>query len=395
MPRKVFTAGEVLAAADVNSFLMDQAVQTFDSAAARGSAIGTATEGMVTWLNDENALQVYDGTAWNGLAASGGNAIINGAFEINQRNFTSSTAGGYGFDRWFTSVTGGTVTYSSQAFTAGTAPQAGYEAANFARVVTAGQSAAADVAIFRQLIEDVRTFANQTVTISFWAKAGSSTPKIALDTTQSFGAGGSSSVTNLAGQVTLSTSWTRYSVTTAIPSIAGQTIGTSSNLGINFFLSAGSTFNARTGSLGIQNNTFDIWGVQVEAGPTANVFRRNANSLQGELAACQRYYQRSSSPSGTNFAKYGTGFYTSTIASQVLYVFNTTMRVAPTSIETSNLGLYDGVGINAITASSLGDATPNAATIVHNVASLGTAGKVIQSIANNSSAAFVGFSAEL
>jgi hypothetical protein len=62
MPRKVFTAGEVLAAADVNSFLMDQTVMTFASSAARGSAIGTATEGMVTYLNDIDALSVFNGT---------------------------------------------------------------------------------------------------------------------------------------------------------------------------------------------------------------------------------------------------------------------------------------------------------------------------------------------
>jgi hypothetical protein len=62
MPRKVFTAGEVLAAADVNSFLMNQTVQTFASSAARGSAIGTATEGLVTYLNDIDALSVFNGT---------------------------------------------------------------------------------------------------------------------------------------------------------------------------------------------------------------------------------------------------------------------------------------------------------------------------------------------
>jgi hypothetical protein len=62
MPRKVFTAGEVLAAADVNEFLMDQTVQTFASSTARGSAIGTATEGMVTYLNDIDALSVFNGT---------------------------------------------------------------------------------------------------------------------------------------------------------------------------------------------------------------------------------------------------------------------------------------------------------------------------------------------
>jgi hypothetical protein len=64
MPRKVFDAGEVLAASDVNDFLMDQAVMSFASTAARGSAIGIAVEGMVTYLEDANTLSVNNGTDW-------------------------------------------------------------------------------------------------------------------------------------------------------------------------------------------------------------------------------------------------------------------------------------------------------------------------------------------
>ena len=62
MPRKVFTAGEVLAASDVNSFLMNQMVMTFAGTAARGSAIGTATEGMLTYLADSKTFEYFDGT---------------------------------------------------------------------------------------------------------------------------------------------------------------------------------------------------------------------------------------------------------------------------------------------------------------------------------------------
>jgi hypothetical protein len=64
MPRKVFTAGEVLAAADVNTFLMDQRVMTFAGTAARGSAIGTATAGMVTYLIDTDTFEYSNGTAY-------------------------------------------------------------------------------------------------------------------------------------------------------------------------------------------------------------------------------------------------------------------------------------------------------------------------------------------
>jgi hypothetical protein len=64
MPRKVFTAGEVLSATDVNSFLMNQMVQTFAGTAARGSAIGTATEGMLTYLADSNTFEYFDGSSF-------------------------------------------------------------------------------------------------------------------------------------------------------------------------------------------------------------------------------------------------------------------------------------------------------------------------------------------
>jgi hypothetical protein len=62
MPRKVFTAGEILTAADVNTNLMDQAVMVFDDAAARTTAIPSPIEGMVTYLKDTDSLDKYDGS---------------------------------------------------------------------------------------------------------------------------------------------------------------------------------------------------------------------------------------------------------------------------------------------------------------------------------------------
>lgn len=62
--RRTFAAGEVLTASNVMGYLQDQAVMTFAGTAARGSAIGTATEGMVSYLSDTNLIQVYDGSAW-------------------------------------------------------------------------------------------------------------------------------------------------------------------------------------------------------------------------------------------------------------------------------------------------------------------------------------------
>lgn len=230
------------------------------------------------------------------------NAIINGDFRINQRAWSSSTASTtYGYDRWRVFNAGGTVTMSSQSFTVGSPAATGYESPNFVRLVTASQSASGDYAVLQQPIEDARTFANSTVTISFWAKASSGTPKVAVELAQVFGTGGSPSadVNTLGGQVTLSTSWARYSVTMTVPNINGKTFGTTANtssLNCNLWVSAGSTFNARLNSIGIQNNTFDFWGVQVERGSVATPFEQRP--IQTELALCQRYYHRHYSGDG-------------------------------------------------------------------------------------------------
>ena len=62
--RRIFVAGEILTAANVQSFLQDQAVMVFDDSTARGSAIPSPTEGMVTYLKDTNLVEAYTGAAF-------------------------------------------------------------------------------------------------------------------------------------------------------------------------------------------------------------------------------------------------------------------------------------------------------------------------------------------
>lgn len=86
--RKVFTAGEVLTAANVQGFLMDQSVMVFDDAAARTAAIGTPTEGMLTYTKDDNAVQVFDGSTFTAVDTT--ISSINASAVVT--TFTSSTA---------------------------------------------------------------------------------------------------------------------------------------------------------------------------------------------------------------------------------------------------------------------------------------------------------------
>jgi hypothetical protein len=62
---KTFASAEVLTAANVNDYLMEQAVMTFATATARDAALVTAkVEGMVAYLEDTDRLTVYDGAEW-------------------------------------------------------------------------------------------------------------------------------------------------------------------------------------------------------------------------------------------------------------------------------------------------------------------------------------------
>jgi hypothetical protein len=61
-----FAVGEVLTAVNVNTFLMQQAVMVFDDAADRTADLAAPSEGMVSYLEDTNRLEVYRGSAWGG-----------------------------------------------------------------------------------------------------------------------------------------------------------------------------------------------------------------------------------------------------------------------------------------------------------------------------------------
>lgn len=389
---KDFTTGEVLTAANVDNYLMEQTVMVFASAAARTTALAAVlAEGMTSYLKDTNSLEVYDGSNWisasgdltaltagtgititsptgpvptvaldvanygGGQYAAGKNKIINGDFGIWQRGTSVSVPSfyGYGPDRWRTySYAASSSTMSRQTFTPGTAPVAGYEGAYYMRIVSTN-----NITFFGQPIEDVRTFAGQTVTVSFWLKAASaiSSGSVALD--QNFGSGGSATVnTNLGSSLSFTTSWTRYSYTVTLPSISGKTIGTSSYLDLII-------------SAGVINNNIDVWGVQLEAGSTATPFQTATGTLQGELAACQRYLPAITTSSASEI---GSGYNLSTTQPFLFIPFQVPARVAPTGITATaaNYAVRNTTGSTvSLTAISFNNASVTGGALLGTVAS--------------------------
>lgn len=251
------------------------------------------------WAEPDNSSLVKNGAAdirtlgdaidtsvWNvGFGQAGKNKVINGDFEIWQRGTSFSLGVGDVFtaDRYRIGVNGtslGTNTVSRQTFAAGSAPVAGYQAEYFLRV--ANTSAGSGMTYFASdncWIEDVRNYAGQTVTLSFWAKSNAART-MAMDFYQIFGTGGSSPVQTALTSVSLTTSWTRFTVTFTAPSISGKTIGVGSCSFVRMFHPQNATFE------------FDIWGLQIEYGSKATPFQTATGTIQGELVACMRYFQK-------------------------------------------------------------------------------------------------------
>jgi hypothetical protein len=253
--------------------------------------------------------------------AAGKNKIINGDFGVWQRGttFNAIGSGAYCADRW-TNTIGNTVNITQQTFTPGTAPVAGYEGQYFIRYARTTSTTNDWLAV--QKVEDVRTFAGQTVTLSFWAKVSSGTlTPTNVYINQNFGSGGSGTVDATGFTPTFTTSWARYSYTVTLGSISGKTIGAGS------FISTQMQFGSDKGTF-----TLDIWGFQLEAGSVATAFQTATGTIQGELAACQRYYFRATTGANYGVSGYWANGNSSTVA--ILQVKPPiTMRSAPTSID--------------------------------------------------------------
>lgn len=213
-----------------------------------------------------NARLITDGYPYSSFK----NKIINGNFLIAQRGASAAvTAGstGYTLDQWaLTAAAQGSE--SLQSIASSELP--------FSSTLgrwTKGANSTGGTSTLRQIIEDVTTLNNQTVTLSFMARA-SAALTLGLSLQQYFGSGGSASVTPLSTSLNLTTSFQRFSFTFQMPSTAGKTIAAIGYLAL-----------ALTGPAAAF--TVDLGEVQLEAGEVATDFDQRHRTQ--ELSLCQRY----------------------------------------------------------------------------------------------------------
>lgn len=332
------TSGAVTVGIQSATTSQSGAVQLSDSTSTTSSVLA-ATPTAVKSAYDL-AASAYAPAFTNNFYA-GKNKITNGNFGIWQRgttiNMTSGVTAFYA-DRFQGrgDAPSGTPVVTRQTFTPGTAPVSGYEGQYFLRYTTGGNVTMS----IGQTIEDVRTLAGQTITVSFWAK--SSTAKtFTILVRQAFGTGGSGDV-DQSFNYTTTTSWQRFTQTLTLGSLSGKTIGTNS-----YLLLQPLSYSAQTG-----NFDYDIWGVQVEAGSVATPFSlAGGGDLQNELAMCQRFFQTITPVTSFQDVLVGSAS-DSTAYYRYSYVFPVQMRVAPTLSTPRSTGDYCNLASGGLYTSS-------------------------------------------
>jgi hypothetical protein len=380
------TSGSVTLALDSSSVISPTIVN------AKGDILTASADNVPAILTAGNSGEtlVADSSTSTGLryqAAKVVNAIYNSSFDIWQRGTTAaiSASGNYIADRWryYRPTTGSTGSRSTDVPTGFT-----YSAKTQR---DSGNTSVSDIYIGQALenVDSVR-FVGQTVTLSYWAKAGANFSGASSQFTAQIQTGSGTNqaiydftvLQNIGSNQTITTTWTKYTVT-------GTVSGSATQIGVRFFYTPVGTAGA--------DDSFLVTGVQLEVGSTPTIYSKLGGSIQGELAACQRYYYRVT-PSVTNGAFSVGNNYSSTINTSVIYP-KVTLRTTPT-LETSGTASHyrvntAGTGFTCSAVPVIDQTGTDIIAINATVSSGLTVGNAGILIALNGVTSILAFSAEL
>jgi len=277
------------------------------------------------------------------------NYLLNGSMEIWQRGTTALPGGtgatvGYAADRWqaFRIGYAAGLTCSRQ-----TGPTGGRYAMRAQRDVS--NASLVGIQAYQTLeTAQAQHMAGTQVTFSAWIRkgadfAGTFTQRIiyGTGTDERITTGFTGQTTLISTSKTLTTSWALYSVTGTLPAGASEVA-----VGFQYVPST---------AVALTNDYFEFALCQLEIGATPSPFQMGGGNIEGELIACQRYYQRMGLVNGNALA-IGTGSGSTT--TNFIVPLSTTMRIAPSSVAYSNIQMIDGAaGTLAITALALSNSS--------------------------------------
>jgi len=243
-----------------------------------------------------------------------------------------------------------------------------------------------------QTLESVNSIpiAGKTVTLSFYARRGanfssaSNVLSVVLGsgtgTDQNIFGGFTGNVNVVNSSATLTTTWQRFTFTGTVPATSTQ---------LAFY-----TVYTPVGTAGAAD-FYEITGMQLEQGSTATAFQTATGTIQGELAACQRYCFAVTSGATDRTISQGTYYNSTTLVSTVAYPV--TMRTTPsaTIVNASNYWVIYGNNTQDFAdTAGFGGAGLNAGNIEITGNVSGTQGTGGQLRTNNASASII-LSAEL
>jgi hypothetical protein len=261
----------------------------------------------------------------SGDFSAGKNRCLNSDISVWQRGTSFTANSTYGPDRWFLTGVTSQMTFAQVTSSLPSTFQYGI------KLQRNSGSTSTDIFSIAQPFETAASIPlqGQTVTLSFWAKAGANFSGAPVGLIRMYsGTGTNQAASSQFGAWTgysewqntstfaPTSTWTRFTTTGTVPSNATQ-------IGFRLGWSA-------TGTAGA-DDSLQITGVQFETGSIATAFQTATGNPQAELAACQRYFERYSSESSSNGAAvFGTGWAKSTSKAVFMISSRVQKRVVPT-----------------------------------------------------------------
>ena len=321
------------------------------------------------------------------------NSLINSNYSVWQRGtslaVTSTSTSFYGADRWqiFSASTGRTV---SRQLTGDTTNLPNIQYCQRVARDSGNTNTAAILPAYSMETADAIKFAGQPVVFTFYARRGANysgssnvlnvVGRSGTGTDQNLNAGYTGSADFISTGVTLTTTWQRFTT-------GGTVSASATELGFQFNFTP-------TGTAGA-NDWFEITGLQLEIGSTPTAYRPYSATIQGELSACMRYYQRLNSVTAYGGIG-GIARVTNTGSSGVSAWFPALvpMRVTPTALDSGGAWQLYGTGAFSLSSIILNAENPTSLSFLA-TAGTATANTIQTVIANNNAASYLGWSAEL
>ena len=351
---------------------------TYSTAPAR-LAVGNSGEQIVADSSTSTGLR------YQGFMAAGKNLLINGAFDIWQRG-TSFASGGYMSDRWTDDSSLSNMTASQQ--TSGAPNGSRY----ILRYTATGASAYKNILQYIETAQAQQAWGN-TVTFSIkmrrnatatggnlgWSIQKSATVDAGSGATWT-SLGNSNTVLSSLTTGTTSADWTTVTISAAIPND-----GTANSLRVT----------AGFGAAQASGAIVEFAQAQLEIGSVATAFTRAGGTIQGELAACQRYFYSWNTANANDTS--GNICYLAANTSVAVYgtlQYPVTMRTSPSFTSTAASGFQYYMG-GARVLSALSQARASIyASMLNGAVTGATVGQAGWLEANNNTG-YLWFSAEL